>query len=188
MFSSAIHRCEKMSEKSKSDKMTRRQALGVVGGLVVGGVVGAAGGYYAGQSSVPSAPSGVSTVTTTATAAPPAGFQFGQLPTHPKWKFVAICHVTTNPFFVPTQYGMQDADALFGTSTQWTGSQNSLVSEMVDAFNAAIAAKVDGIFTTLIDPTAFNAPTDAALAAGIPVIGYNADESRNQCSPRVRLR
>jgi simple sugar transport system substrate-binding protein len=101
--------------------------------------------------------------------------QFGTLPSHPKWKFVVICHVTTNPFFVPTQYGMADADALFGTSSQWAGSETSLVSDMVDAFNAAIAAKVDGIATTLIDPKAFNAPTDAALAAGIPVIGYNAD-------------
>jgi len=167
-------RCEKMSESSKSDKMTRRQALGVVGGLVVGGVVGGAAGYYAGKSSVPMAPTN-STMTANMTAMPPAGLQYGELPAHPNWKFVAICHVTTNPFFVPTQYGIADADALFGTTTQWTGSENSLVSDMVDAFNAAIAAKVDGIFTTLIDPTAFNAPTDAALAAGIPVIGYNAD-------------
>ena len=165
-----------MSESSKSSSMTRRQVLGVVGGLVVG----AAGGYFAGMSSVPSAPGGVTTVTQTATvtasgAGPAAGMQYGTVPSHPKWKFVAICHVTTNPFFVPTQYGIADADAAFGTTTQWTGSQTSLVSEMVDAFNAAIAAKVDGIFTTLIDPKAFNAPTDAALAAGIPVIGYNAD-------------
>ena len=174
-----------MSESSKSSSMTRRQALGVVGGLVVGGVVGAAGGYYAGMSSVPSAPGGVTTVTQTVTgpgatvtasgAGPGAGMQYGTLPSHPVWKFVSICHVTTNPFFVPTQYGIADADALFGTKTQWTGSETSLVSEMVDAFNAAVAAKVDGIATTLIDPKAFNAPTDAALAAGIPVIGYNAD-------------
>jgi simple sugar transport system substrate-binding protein len=165
-----------MSESSKSSSMTRRQVLGVVGGLVVG----AAGGYFAGMSSVPSAPGGVTTVTQTATvtasgAGPAAGMQYGTLPSHPKWKFVGICHVTTNPFFVPTQYGMADADAAFGTQSQWAGSKDSLVSEMVDAFNAAIAAKVDGIFTTLIDPKAFNAPTDAALAAGIPVIGYNAD-------------
>jgi len=163
--------------------MNRRTALGVVGGLVVGGIVGAAGGYYAGQSSVP--PSGAattvtSTVTapaamTTVTAAAPTGMQFGTVPGHPQWKFTVICHVTTNPFFVPTQYGMADADAAFGTKSTWAGSETSLVSEMVDAFNAAIAAKVDGIATTLIDPTAFNAPTDAALAAGIPVIGYNAD-------------
>jgi len=163
-----------MTESSKSNSMTRRTALGTIGGLVVG----AAGGYFAGMSSVPSVPGGVTqtvTQTVTASAAAPGGMQFGTLPSHPKWKFVGICHVTTNPFFVPTQYGMADADALFGTQTQWTGSETSLVSEMVDAFNAAIAAKVDGIFTTLIDPKAFNAPTDAALAAGIPVIGYNAD-------------
>jgi simple sugar transport system substrate-binding protein len=115
------------------------------------------------------------TSTVTSTLGAPAGLQFGTLPSHPVWNFTVICHVTTNPFFVPTQYGMADADALFGTHSTWAGSETSLVSEMVDAFNAAIAAKVDGIATTLIDPTAFNAPTDAALAAGIPVIGYNAD-------------
>jgi len=159
--------------------MNRRTALGVVGGLVVGGVVGAAAGYY----SRPAAPAGATmteTVTapgamTTVSAAAPAGLQFGTVPAHPVWNFTVICHVTTNPFFVPTQYGMADADAAFGTKSTWAGSETSLVSEMVDAFNAAIAAKVDGIATTLIDPTAFNAPTDAALAAGIPVIGYNAD-------------
>jgi len=163
-----------MSESKKTEqKMTRRQALGIGGGLVVGGIIGAAGGYYAGQSSV--APSAMSTATTTVSAAAPTGLQFGTVPAHPTWNFTVICHVTTNPFFVPTQYGMADADAAFGTNSTWTGSETSLVSEMVDAFNAAIAAKVDGIATTLIDPTAFNAPTDAALAAGIPVVAYNAD-------------
>ena len=24
---------------------------------------------------------------------------------HPKWKFVFVNHVTTNPFFIPTRYG-----------------------------------------------------------------------------------
>ena len=27
----------------------------------------------------------------------------GNYPSHPKWKFAFINHVTTNPFFVPTQ-------------------------------------------------------------------------------------
>src|SRR5271168_803833 len=35
-------------------------------------------------------------------------------PDHPRWKFVFVNHVTTNPFFVPTQYGIQDACALLG--------------------------------------------------------------------------
>jgi simple sugar transport system substrate-binding protein len=99
----------------------------------------------------------------------------GNFPSHPKWKFVFVNHVTTNPFFVPTQYGIQDAGALLGTDFQWTGSENSNVGQMVDAMNAAIAAKADGIAVAIVDPTAFDEPTDRALAAGIPVVSYNAD-------------
>jgi simple sugar transport system substrate-binding protein len=96
-----------------------------------------------------------------------------------KFKFVVINHVTTNPFFVPTRYGAQDACDLLGCSYQWTGSQTSNVNEMVNAFNSAISAKVDGIAVSLVDPNAFNAPVERALAAGIPVIGYNADATGN---------
>lgn len=103
----------------------------------------------------------------------------GNFPSHKKWKFVFDCHVTTNPFFVPTQYGIADACALLGCSYQWTGSQNSIASEMVNAMNIAIAAQVDGIAVCLVDQTAFNAPTDAALKAGIPVFAFNADAKGN---------
>jgi simple sugar transport system substrate-binding protein len=96
-----------------------------------------------------------------------------------KFRFTFINHVTTNPFFVPTRYGAQDACRLLGCSYQWTGSQSSNVSEMVNAFNSAISAKVDGIAVSLVDPKAFNAPVERALAAGIPVIGYNADATGN---------
>jgi simple sugar transport system substrate-binding protein len=99
----------------------------------------------------------------------------GNFPSHPQWNFVFVNHVTTNAFFTPTQYGIQDACALFGCKYQWTGSENSIVSEMVNAFNAAIAAKADGIAVAIVDPTAFDQPTQQALAAGIPVVSYNAD-------------
>src|SRR6266581_3225074 len=69
----------------------------------------------------------------------------GNYPNHPKWKFVFVNHVTTNPFFVPTQYGAADACALVNCRYQWTGSAKSDVGEMVSAMNAAIAAKADGI-------------------------------------------
>ena len=38
----------------------------------------------------------------------------GNFPKTPPWKFTFVNHVTTNPFFVPTQYGLQDAAALLG--------------------------------------------------------------------------
>ena len=96
---------------------------------------------------------------------------------HPKYKFVMDNHVTTNPFFTATIYGCQDACALTGTSFQWVGSTNSIVSDMVSAFNSGIAAGANGIGCPLIDDTAFNAPTASALSHGIPVIAYNADVS-----------
>ena len=94
---------------------------------------------------------------------------------HPKWKFVFVNHVTTNPFFVPTIYGAQDACSLLGCSYQWTGSTTSSVSEMVNAFNSAISAKAAGIACCLVDLKAFNGPTAKAGAKGIPVLAYNAD-------------
>src|SRR5215470_17483345 len=56
-------------------------------------------------------------------------------PAHPKWKLVFVNHVTTNPFFVPTKYGIEDACAITGCDYQWTGSQTSNAAEMVNAMN-----------------------------------------------------
>jgi simple sugar transport system substrate-binding protein len=96
-----------------------------------------------------------------------------------------VNHVTTNSFFTATIYGCQDACALTGSSFQWTGSTNSIVNQMVSAFTSAIAAKASGIGCCLIDNTAFNAPTDQALSAGIPVIAYNADVSPGSKNNRM---
>jgi simple sugar transport system substrate-binding protein len=102
----------------------------------------------------------------------------GNFPSHPKWKFTFVNHVTTNPFFVPTQYGIQDASALLGTDFQWTGSETADNAQMVNAMNTAISAKVDGIAVCIVNDTAFDEPTDKALLAGIPVVSYNADRPR----------
>ncbi len=91
------------------------------------------------------------------------------------YKFVFVNHVTTNPFFTPTQYGAADACKLLGCSYQWTGSENSNVSQMVNALNSAVTGGADGIAVALIDLHAFNAPVEAAIKAGIPVVAYNAD-------------
>lgn len=104
----------------------------------------------------------------------------GDFPKHKPWKFAFVNHVTTNPFFVPTQYGIADACALLGSTYQWTGSQKSIASEMVNAMNTAIAAGVDGIAVCLVDEHAFNDPVKKALAAGIPVFAYNADAKGNE--------
>ncbi len=106
---------------------------------------------------------------------PARAAESGPFPAHPKWRFVFVNHVTTNPFFVPTVYGIQDACGLLGCTYQWTGSETSDVAQMVNAMNAAIAAKADAIAVAIVDPKGFDAPTERALQAGIPVFSYNAD-------------
>ena len=109
-----------------------------------------------------------------------AASSIGDFPKTPSWKFAFINHVTTNSFFTPTQSGMKDAAALLGLpAPSWTGSEDGVVTEMVSAFQTAISAGVDGIAIPLTDANAFIAPTKQALAAGIPVVAYNANASGN---------
>jgi len=108
-----------------------------------------------------------------------AGAAVGNFPATPKWKFVFVCHVTTNPFFTPTQYGAEDACKLLGCEFQWTGSKDSIVAEMVNATNTAVTAKADGLALAVVDKTAFREPVNKALDAGIPVVSYNADGARD---------
>ena len=109
----------------------------------------------------------------------------GSYPSHPNYRFVFINHVTTNEFFVATQYGIADACALVGCQYQWTGSESSNAGEMVNKMNAAINSKADGIAVSLVEPTAFNEPTERALNAGIPVIAYNADAPTSSGNRRL---
>jgi simple sugar transport system substrate-binding protein len=111
-------------------------------------------------------------------AATGAASGHGDFPATPKWKFTFVCHVTTNPFFTPTQYGAADACALLGCEFQWTGSKDSIVAEMVNACNTAVSGKVDGLAVAVVDKAAFRAPVAQALDAGIPVVSYNADGAR----------
>ena len=145
-------------------EMSRRKAFAMAGKLGLGGAA-MAGGIGGALMSNPA-------------------FAADGLP-QKKYKFVFVNHVTTNQFFAPTIYGIQDACAFFGSSYQWTGSQNSVVSEMVNAMQIAIAQKVDGIAVCLVDAKAFDRPTADALAAGIPVVAYNADVPKGSDNKRL---
>src|SRR4029453_4707926 len=68
-----------------------------------------------------------------------SGSGVGNYPETPKWKWVFVNHVTTNPFFVPTQYGIEDMGAIFNTEHQWTGSGTSDGGQMVSSMNTAIS-------------------------------------------------
>jgi simple sugar transport system substrate-binding protein len=121
---------------------------------------------------------GSSSSSSTASAAGGSGAA-GIFGSSKSYKFTFVNHVTTNSFFTPTQSGAADACKLLGCSYQWTGSTASNIGEMVNAFNSAVSAGVDGIAIALVSLTAFNSPVQKALSAGIPVVAYNADAAGN---------
>ena len=101
------------------------------------------------------------------------------------YHFVFVNHVTTNPFFTPTQYGAADASQLLGCSYAWTGSATSNVSQMTQALQTAVAGNAAGIAVSIIDPQAFNAPVASAISKGIPVVSYNADAPTSSNNKRL---
>src|ERR1700761_2904609 len=120
------------------------------------------------------------------TASAATGDVVGKFPKTPAWKFYFINHVTTNAFFTPTQYGLADAAALLGLPTPtWGGSDNQVISQMVSAFDTAVASKVSGIALAAISSTAFTAPVKNAMDKGIPVVTYNADGEYVNGQPQI---
>jgi simple sugar transport system substrate-binding protein len=125
--------------------------------------------------------------TSSAAASVTARTAAGDFPATPAWQFWFVNHAYTKPFFVPTQYGFQDAAALLHIPVpKWGGSANtSSVPEMVSFLDSAIAAKANGIATTVIDSTGFTAPVARAMNAGIPVVSYNADGTVTKGVPDI---
>jgi simple sugar transport system substrate-binding protein len=110
----------------------------------------------------------------------------GNFPETPDYEFVFVNHVTTNPFFVPTRYGIQDACAMLGIpEAQWTGSETSDIQEMVEATNTAVSGGADGIAVAVVSPDAFNDPMQQAIDQGTPVVSYNADGEGLGTNPRL---
>jgi simple sugar transport system substrate-binding protein len=173
----AIERLEWMEGKeeetphSRLKAFSRRTALSGAGAGLAATILAACGGSNNSKTTTTAAAQ-------TSTTGGGSGGVFG--PSSSRLKFVFVNHVTTNPFFVPTKYGAEDACKLLGCSYQWTGSENSNVNEMVNATNSAITGGADGLALALIDEKAFNGPTQAALKANIPVVSYNADSASNR--------
>jgi simple sugar transport system substrate-binding protein len=96
--------------------------------------------------------------------------------------FVIITHSATIDFWIPLVKGAQDAAAMISAydpnvkiNVTHTGPSLFNVAEQVNIMENVIQSGVDGIISTLPDPTAFDDPVQRALDAGIPVIATNAD-------------
>lgn len=111
-------------------------------------------------------------------AAPDAGAAPAELlPSHPRWRLVALALDTTDPLYVPFQYGAQDACDLFRCTFEWRGSGKGRTAELAKAIETAVSEKADGIAVTWVDGAIDGAVAQAA-AAGIPVVAFHSAPAR----------
>ena len=93
-----------------------------------------------------------------------------------KLRFRVIAQTTSAAFWVPVKKGVEDAAKQLGVEARFMGPLEFNIAEQRNIIENAIAAGVDGIATTIGDPTAFDNVIQQALDIGIPVITFNTDD------------
>jgi simple sugar transport system substrate-binding protein len=99
----------------------------------------------------------------------------GKVADNPRWKFAMISHAPLGDSFFDTIIkGAKDAAAKDNVAFQYSGDGD--VTKQAQLVQAAIDAKVDGIAVSVPNPKALAPVILKAVAAGIPVIAYNAGD------------
>jgi len=96
-----------------------------------------------------------------------------------KPKFFLIAHGGPgNVFWVTVIKGMTDAGAFLDVDATWLGADTASNEAMVGFWEDALAADPDGIGTTEPVPALIEDAVKRAVAAGIPVIAFNTQDTR----------
>ena len=108
-----------------------------------------------------------------ATAAQPAAQKAGEEQLY----FRLVTHGGDDPFWAVVKQGMMDAAALYGVKAEIDLAGSDLANQQ-KKFQEAVASKPDGIALVINNDDAWDKPVADALAAGIPVIGINNDDTK----------
>lgn len=90
--------------------------------------------------------------------------------------FRLVTHGGDDPFWAVVQQGMRDAADVLGCKADIDLAGGDLANQQ-KKFEEAVAANPNGIALVINDDTAWDKPVEDALAAGIPVIGMNNDDT-----------
>lgn len=102
---------------------------------------------------------------------------------NPKEEYYMVTFVSGIEYWKGCYKGMQDAAVLLGVKTFYTGAPQPDVNQEATVLEQVIAKKPAGIAITCANPDALKAPINKAIAAGIPVVTFDADspESGRYC-------
>jgi ribose transport system substrate-binding protein len=159
-------------------RVTRREVLGVGGGLVIGAAA-AALGLSAFSPGVPT----TATTTVTQTAMQTATQTVVAATTAaPQATIVALAAYLDVDFYIPIKASVADAASMFNVNFKLTGVPGGDYHAFADIFSATIAQKPDGIIIEEADPSLFPL-TKQSISQGIPVVSWIVDDANTLSDP-----
>ena len=90
-------------------------------------------------------------------------------------RYVFVAANIALPYWQEAQVGFKEAARTMGVKADFTGPDTYSPEEELDAFQKAVAKHPSGILVAPTRPEMFNAPIDAAVKEGIPVICVDTD-------------
>jgi simple sugar transport system substrate-binding protein len=100
-----------------------------------------------------------------------------------KLRLIFIAPVIHEEFFLPVKQGMRDAAAQMGVAATFTGTEGVDTKAQAAMITRAVEDGYDGIAVNIIHPSDFDKPIANAIAAGVPVVAFNTDDT----TPNPRL-
>jgi len=90
-------------------------------------------------------------------------------------KMAVTCYNTTNPYFVPTKVGAEDAGAQLGIDLEWTGVPDGNTVSQIAQFQQLVNTGYEAIVVIPLEADAWIAPIKKATDAGVIVVTSNSD-------------
>lgn len=90
-------------------------------------------------------------------------------------KMAMTCYNTTNPYFVPTKVGAEDAGAQLGIDLEWTGVPDGNTVSQIAQFQQLVNTGYEAIIVIPLEADAWIAPIKKATDAGVIVVTANSD-------------
>jgi simple sugar transport system substrate-binding protein len=90
-------------------------------------------------------------------------------------KIAVTCYNTSNPYFLPTKVGAEDAGAQLGIDVEWTGVPDANTVAQIQQFQQLVNTGYQAIVVIPLEADAWIAPIKKATDAGVIVVTANSD-------------
>ncbi len=98
----------------------------------------------------------------------------------PEYHFIVIAQNTDDSYWKAVKEGCLDAARVSNAAVEFNGPRFTNMDEQVKYLKMAIASRVDGIVTHVLDEEVFTPLIDEAADAGIPVITIETDAKNSK--------